>query len=178
MAKKKIEPTPKEEFVAVQQSDPFFKCFMFKEPNPDMIVDTSGDTFSHSAGDALWSLFEHMSMSDMMLIPHRTMLICDDAVDYDDDASNPNMGKVVMIQLKAHSDAQFQAAKSDDSGVDFRLELAKMPDGYIVALQEYDLVDVYMEAKSPNSPFRVTRATIKADAETMSPMFPETLTIF
>lgn len=179
MPKKKIESTPKEEFVATTPSEAFYKCFMFKDQAADMIVDTSGDTFSWSLGDALRSMFNSMDQSTLMAIPNRTMLIGDDQVAYDHDFCNENLSRVVIIQLKAHEVSELEAAKSDATDIDFRLELRKMPAGYVVALQEYNIQTIVMESKSPNAPFAVTRCELVVDnVDTMSPMFPENLTIF
>ena len=165
--------------MASTPSDPFYKCFMFKEQSPDMIVDTSGDTFSHFAGDALRSMFDNMEQSMLMLIPNRLMMIGDDPVDYDPDTCNENMGRIVMLQLKAHDVNEFNAAKSDEGENDFRLELRKMPSGYVVALQEYTIKSIVMDAKGPNAPFRVVRCEVKVDdVDTMSPMFAESMILF
>jgi hypothetical protein len=157
---------------------PFYKAFMFDSEAPDMIVDISGDIFSHTVEDSIISLFDHMAQDLMMKIPNRTMWIGEEQVEYDNEATSQYMSRIVVLQLRANYDEEFTSHITDQGAHEFHLPVNTLKEGYVSGIQEYSINVIHLEAKNTADRFhlRSLNASV-SDSDTANPIFPEVLEV-
>lgn len=162
-----------------EKSMPFYKAFLFPEQNPDMIVDTSGDTFSSTPENALLALFESLSNDVIDKIPMRELFFMDEPVEHDESNTSPYAKNVVMIRITANWDEELKNAKSDGGAHDFIVAIRDLHDGYTTSLQDYEIKWITLKSNSKeNFTWHLERLHLAVpDKEKMSPLFPEEIRI-
>jgi hypothetical protein len=167
------------ELVINEKSDFFYKAFCFPEQDPDMIVDTSTDTFSMTPEDAIYSLFEQMPTEVMNKIPNRMMFTFDDQeVDYDESQTSPYAKDVILLRLFANNKEQFDASKKEGGDHDFVLALKELTDGYTMQCQDYTMELLEVKSDPGVTVWRLKHIRLKAlDPDRKTSTMPDEIRI-
>lgn len=169
---------PKEELIVRTPSEPFYKAFLFPKEGAETTVDISGDTFSPTMEDAVLAELYRLSWEDLCRIPFTELFIGEgspEAVDLGDgvtDVTSEHFGNVVIMMLRAHYDAEYEAGKIDvDDAVEdphgvkeFMFRMKALTEGYTMGVQDYRIQLLTMKKPNAESPaYTITECTLAID---------------
>lgn len=179
MPRARTKPPKKDqgELVLSKPAAPVYKAFCFPDDDSDMIVDTSGDTFSASPEDAIRALFQQMPGDILAKITIASLFTKNDQpIEVDADATTDKAIRyLVMIRIIANDVDEFEAAKSEGGDYDFMLRLKDLTQGYLNAMQDYTIEELHLrnEGTGEAPKWKIISATIRAtDPSAMTSTMP------
>ena len=195
--KKNENKKEKEPLVIHTPSGSFYKAFMFPTDPPEMQVDISGDTFSHTPEQAVRACLMHLTKDEIISIPFTlvNMLITNEPIEIPEDKVNERMKQLVLIRLIANNVEDFEKASAeyDPELVDekttaeyesisedeFWLQVKALKEGYSMGVQDYTVKYLETKTKSPTDPeIQIIRGEFEiSDPETANSAFPKTIVI-
>ena len=195
--KKNENKKEKEPLVIHTPSGSFYKAFMFPTDPPEMQVDISGDTFSHTPEQAVRACLMHLTKDEIVSIPFTlvNMLITNEPIEIPEDKVNERMKQLVLIRLIANNVEDFEkaSAECDPELVDenataeyepisedeFWLQVKALKEGYSMGVQDYTVKYLETKTKSATDPeIQIIRGEFEvSDPETANSAFPKTIVI-
>lgn len=182
--KKNENKKEKEPLVIHTPSGSFYKAFMFPTDPPEMQVDISGDTFSHTPEQAIRACLMHLSKDEMVSIPFMilNMMESDESVDIPEDKMNERMKQLVLIRLIANDIEDFEKATAEYEPIsedEFWLQVKALKEGYSMGVQDYTVKYLETKTKSAMDPeIQIIRGEFEvSDPETANSAFPKTIVI-
>lgn len=198
MPRKKSEnKKEKEPLVIHTPSGSFYKAFMFPTDPPEMQVDISGDTFSHTPEQAVRACLMHLTKDELVSIPFMilNMMETNNIVEIPEDKVNERMKQLVLIRLIANNVEDFEKASTEcDPGLvdekataeyepisedEFWLQVKALKEGYSMGVQDYTVNYLETKTKSAMDPeIQIIRGEFEvSDPETANSAFPKTIVI-
>lgn len=164
------------------KSEPFYKAFLFPEKNPDMIVDTSGDTFSDTPENAIRALFRDMSTEIKNKIPDCMFMFEDEELDTENLEKSPYAKNLVLLHLTANWAEELEAAKTvvGDDDLDYIVRIKDLHEGYTTSLQDYSIEFIQLKSNTKTPPYDWQLIKLKLvvpDPDRRSPLLPERIDI-
>lgn len=195
--KKNENKKEKEPLVIHTPSGSFYKAFMFPTDPPEMQVDISGDTFSHTPEQAVRACLMHLTKDEIVSIPFTlvNMLVTNEPIEIPEDKVNERMKQLVLIRLIANNVEDFEKASAqyDSELVDekataeyepvsedeFWLQVKALKEGYSMGVQDYTVKYLEIKTKSPTDPeIQIIRGEFEvSDPDTANSAFPKTIVI-
>lgn len=197
--KKNENKQEKEPLIIHTPSGSFYKAFMFPTDPPEMQVDISGDTFSHTPEQAVRACLMHLTKDELVSIPFMilNMMESDNVVEIPEDKVNERMKQLVLIRLIANDVEDFEKATADyDRGLikgsenataeyepisedEFWLQVKALKEGYSMGVQDYTVKYLETKTKSAMDPeIQIIRGEFEvSDPETANSAFPKTIVI-
>lgn len=198
MPRKKSEnKKEKEPLVIHTPSGSFYKAFMFPTDPPEMQVDISGDTFSHTPEQAVRACLMHLTKDELVSIPFMilNMMETNNIVEIPEDKVNERMKQLVLIRLIANNVEDFEKASTEcDPGLvdekataeyesisedEFWLQVKALKEGYSMGVQDYTVKYLETKTKSAMDPeIQIIRGEFEvSEPETANSAFPKTIVI-
>lgn len=179
----------KEELIVRTPSEPFYKAFLFPSNAEEMIVDVSGDSFSYTMEQAVLAALYKLPWDELCKIPMAHLFAGTGEPDEEVDISEIStecMGDIVLMMVRAHHDAEFEAGKiplddvveGSDAPMEFMFRMKALSEGYTIGLQDYMIQNITMHKPNDGSDYKITKCELRIDdVKHKNAAFPDVLNV-